>query len=318
MAREDDTSYYVEVQVTKSIRDERVVAKADVLRVRKEDPSVAAYEAISNLVPTPDALDSDEYALRIKAVEKFVKEHRGASDYREAKEMLATLKAEANEVLAGGIKMNGKIIPPAEYRANAYDIDSRIEAAKIKELIDRARFLEALRAFSDYERNFQSTTAYSELLPLVERVIRTYLAGVNQSLTTFDKRTKDREIGLERMAAADRGPTERAIAEENAMLEKRFAAEKQANVGWVTTHPFFKTSLAETMTFGQRELARLALKAGAPEVDGGKSYRDALSLIQSGGDKAAVTAAIAAARTQGVGQEYIDRLEAAAASAATP
>jgi hypothetical protein len=311
VVREDATSYTVEVQITKSIKDEQVILKADVDRVRKVGPDIAAFDEISTFVPTPDAMTSGEYAQRIQMVEKFLSDHRGSVKSKDAKAILTTLKQEANEVLAGGIKVDGKIISPSDYLANQYSIDSRIEAAKIKQFVDSANYLQALRTFTDFDKDFRSTAAYEEIRPLISRVIRTYVGGIAQSLATFDARTKKRMVGLEQMTPADRGVTERAIAEETAAIEKRFKAEKDAKIGWVTTAPFFKPSLEATVNFGKQELTRLDAQGANPDADGGKAYRDALSKIH-GGDKAAATAALTAAKAAGVSPRYIDLLNAAA------
>lgn len=312
--REDATSYVLEVQVTKSIKDERTIAKADVRSIEREQPDLKAFEAIQPLLPTPDLLTADEYAQRIRAVEKFLSDHRGSSRSKVAKEMLAKLKSEANEILAGGIKMNGKIVPPAEYRANAYEIDARVQEARIRSLIKGGNLLPALRSFNDMSRDFRNTTAHQEILPLVTQAINSYLAEVGQTLAGFDARMRERQVGLERMSSADRASTEAAIKEETAELETRLKAEKEAKIGWVTTSPYLKASLDETMTYGKQELNRLSALKSAPFVDGGKAYRDALQLIKSGGDKTAVATAITAAKGAQIPQKYIAELEAAAAA----
>ena len=311
--REDATSYVVEVKVTKSIKDERTIAKADVAKVKRDQPDLAAFEEIAKLVPTPDFLTSDEYAQKIRAIEKFLKVHIGSSKSKEAKAILATIKSEANEVLAGGIKMNGKIVPPAEYRANMYDVDARIQEAKIRNLIHGGQLLQGLRAFADFDANFRNTASHAALLPLVQQAINSYLAEISQSLATFDARTKERGVGLSRMPAEDRRSTEIAISEENEALEAQFKKEKDAKLGWVTTHPFFKPSLDDTMTFGKQELTRLAALKSAPAVDGGKIFRDSLAKIQGKADATTATTAISAARTAMIPQKYIAILEAAAA-----
>ncbi len=314
IVREDESSYVVDVQVTKSIKDERILAKADVTKVQRQKPDLIAFPAIAELVPAPDSLTADQYAARIRAVEKFLSEHRGSSKTPDAREILATLKAEANEILAGGIKLNGKIVPPSEYRANAYEFDARAKEAEIRALIKEARYLAALRAFSEFDRDFRSTVPRAALAPLITQVMNTYLAEISQLLVSYEARLKQRQSGLEQMNLADRRRTETAIAEETAGLAARFKAEKEAKTGWVTTHPFFKPSLDETMTFGKQEIARLAAGGGVSAIDGGKAYRDALQKIQSGADKAAVTAAISDARTAMVPANYIAVLEAAAAN----
>lgn len=310
--REDASSYVVEVQVTKSIKDERVLAKADVTKIEREKLDLTAFQEIAKYVPTPDMLTADEYSQRIRTVEKFLADHRGSSKTKEAKDMLAALNAEAKEILAGGVKMNGKIVPPSEYRANAYDIDAKIQEAKIRAMVKEGRYLAALRTFGDFSRDFRNTTAHAAILPLITQVINSYVAEISESLAGYDARVKEREVGLQRMAAADRSATEGAIHEEMTALQARFKAEKDAKVSWVTTHPFLKASLEETVSFGKQELARISAAASAPVVDGGKAYRDALSVIQNKGDTQSVTTAISAAKAAMVPAKYITILETAA------
>jgi hypothetical protein len=312
--KEDDTSYHVEVQVTKSIKDERTIAKADVRSIEREQPDAKAFEAIEKLMPAPDLLTASDYEARIKSVEKFLTDHRGSSRAPAAKVMLEKLKAEANEILAGGIKMNGKIIPSTEYLANAYEIDARVMEARFRTLIKEARYLEALRVFNEMSRDFRNTDAYREVLPLATQAINTYLAEVTQVAAGFDERMRQRQVGLSRMTPDDRATTEAAIKEETAELEARLKAEKDAKVGWVTTSPDLKASLDETLTFGKQELNRLSSFKSATPVDGGKAYRDALRLIHTGSDKNAMTTAISAAKSAQIPQKYIANLEAAAAA----
>ncbi len=138
------------------------------------------------------------------------------------------------------------------------------------------------------------------------------MGEVGQSLASFEARVKERNVGLDRMPLADRRLTENAIREETAELEARFKKEKDAKLDWVTIHPFFKPSLEDTMTFAKQELARLSAVKNEPVVDGGKAFRDAMTLVQSKADAAEITAAIAAAKTAMVPERYLAMLEAGA------
>ena len=309
---EDASSYLLEVRFAEGIKDERRINKADVKKIERVYPDQIAFAAIKKLTPTPDLLTPEEYAKRIRAVEKFLGDFRLTSRSKEAEAILATLKAEANEVLAGGIKINGVIVPAAEYSANAYEIDARIQAAKIRKLVNDAQSLQALRAFPGFGNDFQNTTAYAELVPLIKQVITSYMGEVGQSLASFEARVKERKVGLDRMPIADRRLTENAIREETAELEARFKKEKDAKLDWVTIHPFFKPSLEDTMTFAKQELVRLSAVKNEPVVDGGKAFRDAMTLVQSKADAAEITAAIAAAKTAMVPERYLAMLEAGA------
>lgn len=312
---EDATNYHVEVKVTKSIKDERNIAKADVTKIEKEQMDLTAFEQLSKLLPAPDLLTVEEYGSRIRSVEKFLAEHRGSSKSKEARAMLATLKSEANEVLAGGIKMGGKIVSPTEYRANAYELDSRIQEVKIRALVKDARYFLALRTFSEFSRDFRNTSSHAALLPLINQVISSYLEEVQQSLSSYDARVKEREVGLKRMPGADRVATENAIREETAANEARFKAEKDAKVGWVSIDPFFKPSLEETIAFGKQESTRLATFTTAKPVDAGKIYRDTLTLIHNKGNVSTVTTAMTAAKAAFIAPRYIATLENAARAA---
>jgi len=313
IVREDATSYVLEVQTkVKSIKDERKVAKADVVKIEHDAPVQNDFATLSALLPVPDLQPAEEYAKRMRTVEKYLTEHRMTAKYKDAEAILATLKAEANEIGGGAIKLDGKLISPAEYRTNQYDIDAHLQEGKIRKLVKEAKFLPALRAFTEFSYDFRNTVAYNDLLPLMNQVINTYLADAAANLATFDARVKKRNAGLERQSAEDRRNTELAIRAENIELEKTFKAEKDAKQLWVTTHPFSKPALEDAVISGKQEQARLATKTELT-ADGGKAYREAMTLIKAKGDtddaKPAIIGAIAAAKAALVPRRYLTLLE---------
>lgn len=314
IVRENDTSYVIEVQVTKSIKDERVISKDKVVKVEGEKKDLTAFEAISHYIPTPDALTAEEYATRIAGVEKFIKQYTDSPKTSQAKAILKILNTEANEILAGGIKINGKVITAAEYRANLLDIDAGFQEVRIRALLKDGRYVEALRAFSAFDRDFKNTKARTALLPLITQTINGYLAQTSQALAGYDALIKQRGIELQRMQPDDRRQTHAALAEETAAFEKRLKAEKEAKVGWVSTSPSYKPSLDETMTFGKQELTRLTASTAPPAVDAGAAFRDALRKMQNSLDPAAKAAVIAEAKTAMVSEKYLAILQDAATS----
>lgn len=312
--RQDATSYVIEVRVTKSIKDERIVAKDDVVKVETEKKDLIAFDPISHYIPVPDAITADEYAVRITAVEKFLKNYPDSSKASQAEAIRSVLKKEANEILAGGIKTGGKICTAAEYRANMLDIDAGIREAQIRALLNGGHHLEGLRAFIIFDRDFSNTKARAALLPLIIQTINGYLAETGQSLAGYDARVKERTVGLQRMQADDRRKTQEALAEEAVQLEKQFKSEKDAKVGWVTPNPSCKHSLEETMTFGKQETTRLTSAAKPPAVDAGTAFRDALRKVQNSSDAAAKTAALNEAKAAMVSGKYLSILESASTS----
>jgi len=318
IVREDATSYLLEVQTkVKSIKDERKVAKADVVKIEHETPVQNDFAAISGLLPVPDLQPTGEYAKRVRTVEKYLAEHRMTAKSKDAEAILATLKAEANEIGAGAMKLDGKIISATEYRTNQYDIDAHLQEGKIRKLIKNPDPLPALRAFTEFSYDFRNTSAYNDLFPLMNQMIGSHLAEATANLATYDARVKKRKAGLERQSAEDRRNTELAIQAETIELERTFNAEKDAKqkdpkLVWVTCHPFCRPALEDTIVSGKQELARLTAKTELT-ADGGKAYRDAMTLIKAKGDSAdakpAIIDAIAAAKKSLVPRRYLSILE---------
>lgn len=312
ITRETPDSYVLEVQVTKSIRDERTIAKSDVVKIEREEPDLKAFETIAKMVPTPDLLTDEEYGVRINAVQKFIKDFPTSSKIKEAKVMVSTLKSESGQIASGGIKLNGAVTSPADYQLNAYDLDARVEEARIRTLVNRGESLAALRAYSEFCRNFQSTSSFGSLNPLMMQVIKNHVAEAKDALLTLDARLKKRAAGLVQMSSEDRRITDSAIKEEDAANEARFKAEKDAKLDWVTISPYSKSTLEETVRFGDAEISRLSNIKVAVGQDGGRAWREAWAIIRNGGTPVAISAAITQARSLGVSSKYMAMLDEAA------
>lgn len=309
---ESPESYVLDIQITKSIKDSRTIAKTEVVKVQREQLDQKAFEAVASQVPAPDFLTVDEYVSRISTVEQFLKKFPASKDFKKAKDILDTLKSESAAIADGGVKMNGEIVPASDYKANAYDLDARIQEARIRRSIEAGNLLSALRGFSTFDRDFRSTLSHGALSPLIKQVIQSHVAEARQSLQSLEARLKNRQLGLQRMSSEDRPVTEAAIREEDAQLEAAFKAEKDSKISWVTTSPFHKGSLEETVRFGEAEIIRLNASQTALGVDGGKAYREAWTAVHSGKGATAVAAAIAAAKSALVPASYLAPLEEAA------
>jgi len=309
---ETPESYLLEVQVTKSIKDEKTVAKADVLKVEKEQLDLKAFALVEKLIPTQDLLTTDEYAQLIATAEKFLKDFSTSPKTTDAKKILSTLKDEAAKVGAGGLKVNGSMVTPAQYEANAYELDARVQEVKIRSLVKNGRTLEALRAYADFEKDYAATLPAGSLRPIMLQVMQSYVEEVRESLASYDARVKKRTSGLDQMTGDDRKATEAAIGEENAAFDARLKAEKEGKITWVSTDPYNKTSLDETVKYGDSELKRLSTVKPVLGQDAGKAYRDAYALVHGSGTSTTISPALSAAKTAGVPVRYMTPLEEAA------
>lgn len=309
---EADGVVTVEVLIGKTIKDERKIPKADIVKIDRVRPDAIAFEALGPLTPTPDLMTENEYAARIKGLEKFLAENAGSAKAKDVKDALAIIKEEAAAVASGGVKISGKIIPPEEYKPNAYDLDARVQEMKIRDLINKRQVVAALREFGTFKQDYPKTLAFNALLPLMKTVIQSYAGEVNQLLQSLDARTKARDSSVAQMSPTSRSATENAIREESEAIDARYKAEKLARIDWPTTSPYHKQALEDTVRFAQTELSRLDATKVDLGVDGGKAFRELYSLVQNDGSAAAVSAAVSAAKSAMVPARYVAPLEAAA------
>jgi len=311
---ETPESYMLEVQVTKSIKDEKTVPKADVKEIVREKLDETAFEKLKGLVPTPDLLTTDEYDSRILQLNKFIKDHPKSPKVTDANAMLAILKTEGTAVQSGGFKLNGKIIPAEEYKANAYEIDAKVQEAKVRDSVQKGDLLGALRGIAKIESDYASTASNTALASVKRQALQAYKTQISGQIRTFETREAERKAGLSRMSGEARANTEQAIAEEEAQFDRRFKAEKAAQQTWAITNPFHMESLEDAMN--AIEQASQDRGSHSSEGDGGKAYRDAWTAIHSwdGKDetKDAVEDAVSKVRDLEVPAKYVSFLADAA------
>lgn len=307
-------TYTVEIQITKSIKDEKVLQRADVDKIEREQEDVKAFEGLDKLIPAPDLLTAADYDSRLGKLYEFLKLHAKSSLAPKAKEIAATLEKERDAVAAGGVKIDGTLVPAGERQANAFEIDARIVAAAVKSNADSGHWAAALRKFAELEKEYISSQAFRETLPLAKQIITRYRADAKEVLAGYDKRVKDRQIGLDRMTADDRASTQRAIAEQDAAEKAHFEEEKKANIKWVTPNPFIKTSLEEAIRYADSEEKRLENIKIESLPNGGQAWRDAWTAIHSGDAKEA-SAALSAVSSARLPQRYLTTLDDAAKAA---
>jgi hypothetical protein len=315
--REDADSYYVEVQVTKSIKDERTLKKADVDKVEREQADEKAFQSIKGLAPAPDLLSLAEYDARLEKIYQFIEANKTSPLAEDAKKMAGQLEEERDAVQAGGVKLGGHLISGEERNANKFDIDARVIETKIRALAKGSQWTQALREFEALEKDYQSSASFKEVLPVVREVVGRYQAQATENAASFDARMKERAIGLERMDASSRAASTAAIAEQTAVAKQNFEAEKKANQKWVTPNPELKESLAEAARYAEQESKRLASLDLSAIPDGGKAWRDAWAGLTKG-DAAAASTLLSNVRTAKLPDRYIAELEAIAAKLAPP
>lgn len=307
--REEGDDYIVQVQVTKSIKDERRIPKADVVTQVAEKKDETAFAGIAKLAPAPDLLTEEQYAARIREVAAFVKNFPDSPKKAAALKIHEQLEAERNAISAGGVKFSGKIISAAERIPQAYALDAKIAVGGIKASVEAGDTLAALRAWTRFETDFAGSSAYRDHLAFMTRVMKSHLAKVGATLANVEARNQARESGLAGMNGNDRSRSQQAIKDEQDAYLALVAREKAAGVKWPSLDPHVQAPLEETKRLLENEIRRLDNLDLANLRDPEKAYADAYAAItREGATAREAQDALSKARSENLSQAYLDQL----------
>lgn len=317
--REEGSNYVLSVQITKSIKDEKVVAKSDVLKHVKERKDETEFEALATLVPTPDLKSAEAYASDIAKVENFLKKYPTSAKKAQAAKILDTLVGEHALVKDGGVKLDGKMISASDRAPNAYGLDAGILAKQFTTAAEKNDYLNALRAWSKLEAGYPGSNIYRENIQTALKVMRAYQMLVNTTLAGFDARTKERAAGLAGMNPGDRIRSEQAIKEQQDLYLARVDKEKTDGLKWLSLDPYVKLPLDETKRYLDTETRRLENLDLTYIPKTQEVYEETYKAVtKSGATKQEIDAALSKARGVSMPQQYIDILTKAAPATPTP
>ncbi|MBK1854850.1 hypothetical protein JO972_07755 [Verrucomicrobiaceae bacterium 5K15] len=280
---EDASSYLVEINVTKSIRDERRIPKDKVKEIVKTSAAEKNFKALGQLTPTPDGLSIEHYNERIKAAKDFLRLHPREKQSEAVKASLATLEKEAEVITDGGLKLDGKLIPASDIESDAYEIDARLLAADFVALAKQGQHQQSLRKWETLENDYGASEAYAKYLPLAARIMSAYQKYLDTQLKTLDARLEKRQSVLTSLSDNDRSRAERTIslkkAKYEALIEKE---EKELRTRWLTLDPYDEDALKYNHRSTETELKALSKVDTSSIKMAGPTYRKAYTAINDG------------------------------------
>lgn len=302
--------YVLMVQVTETIRDQRKIAKTEIQEIITDRPDQDRFEAIAELVPTPDGLDLADYDQRMTQIRDFVESFPSSGHLDEARRMLEILGDERTVVADGGIKFDGRMLSASEREASAYTLDSQMVAARIEEAAEANQRIAALRAWDELESQFPNSRACVETAPIVLRLMRQQQAAIDRSLGTLDQRLEERQKNLERVPIKDRRRVEAEIQRQASDYQRRVAAEKEAGIRWLQLNPFDKDSLTAAKRLLESEIRRLESTDWQQRPDGDQVWKETWATLNRSPNAMEARAALQAASQAGLGKLYLEKLEA--------
>lgn len=306
--KETDAEVTLSVQVTATIKDERVIKRDDIANVDKVQPDEDAWNALVNLAPANDSLSSEEYGRVIAAFEGFVKNFPQSAHMPVAKQRIDQFLKEERRVDTGEVKLDWQWITKDQMQEERVQIAGRIFLNRMKRASSAGQLIEAMIIFEQLDKGFPGTATYPEAVDLGRRILPSLKAAIDQRQVQVKRRTEDENKRLATSKGPEHAQLDALLKRERATAETAISAIEKSGVKWLPLQPATEKSLASLASHVTSETTRLN---GLPT----EKMRDSLRATQkaaselAGGSLDAADRALKDATTAWPANELAKRLQ---------
>ena len=251
----------VEVSVSSSIKETKIISRADIAEVVKDAPDVVEYNRIEKLVPTASLMEAESYRQILETGPvSFLRSFPNSSLAPKVEEIRAVLAEELDKVERGYLKLEGDWISPQEQIDFKDLVDSRVRFLRMEYLAQSANYnslIGAMREFEVIEENYLGSPAFPRALELALKTIPTLGAQLQTMLRNVDYKNTEYERSLEASTPEARELLSAAKAKEEKAFQDAVANEKKAGIKWIQLNPGVRASIEEYLKLSLAELNRL-------------------------------------------------------------
>ena len=241
---ETDTEYVISVAYSKSIRTRKTFKKSEIADIQKEAPDLKPYEALKDVLPTPDRLSVVGYEQLIESrVKPFLNSFPNSKYSLEVKKTLATLESELARAKAGDVKLDGEWIDAAEWNANALELDAQVLVKRMKALAARKSYRSALLIYDKINTEFHSADAANDASRVALQFLPKYSAQIKKLEAEAPAKLEKRDKALKSMAARDSSRMKKAYDEIEAKHQAALAKAKESRTKWLPVSEFDSRTL---------------------------------------------------------------------------
>ena len=254
---ETDAEVTLRVQVTATIKDERVIKREDIASIEKVQPDEEAWAPIANLAPGNESFSSDEYGRAIAAFESFVKSFPQSPHTAVAKQRLDQFLKEERRVDTGEMKLDGQWLSKDQVQEERVQVAGRILFSRMKRASAAGQLTEAMAIFEQMEKGFPGSASYPDAVELGRRILPSLKAAVEQRLAQIKRRIADENKRLATSKGQEHAQLDALLKMERASTDAAVAASEKAGVKWLPLQPANEKSLTSLASFVTSETTRL-------------------------------------------------------------
>ncbi len=272
ISAETETNMTLQIQVSAGITDERIISKADILKVDRIAEDETAFRAIMNLQPGKNSLQPARYEPIISALQAFATKYP-ASPHRPA--VLATMDAftgEQKRVSKGEIKFEGRWLSKDEAMTQRIQIGGNQAFLAMKSASASGDAIGALNAFAVLEKNFPGARVMPDAIQQAQQILSALPPAITRALENQKVIKAEREQGFANAGPVNRKELMAAYQREQAQADATLAAATAAGQ-WPPLIAGSEKCLLAIQTKIPTEAKRLE---GLPVA----AMRDSISLVE--------------------------------------
>jgi hypothetical protein len=254
---ESDTEVTIEVPVTASIKDQRVIKKSDVDKIDKAQPDLEAWTGLKNLGVGPESQDSVDYQRAINLLNGFVSQYPQSAHAAEAKTKIGQLQEEQKRVEAGELKLGGNWMTANEVKEERVQISGRILLGRMKAHATAGQLVEAMNAFDAIDKTANGSASYPDAVVLARQILPALKNAAEQRKAQIKAEVDERKRRLQNVQGAERQQLEAMQKKQVAQIDATVASYEKSGVKWLPLNPANEKSLTALSSKASSDLTTL-------------------------------------------------------------
>ncbi|MDF1826477.1 MAG: hypothetical protein P1U68_17665 [Verrucomicrobiales bacterium] len=258
---EADDIVKIEVAVSASIKETKIISRSDIAKIAKEAPDSVAFKKISEMLPVRSLTGASSYKSMIETgPNSFLRLYPDSVHADKVTEIKTQLDEELDKVERGFIKLEGDWLSPKEQAEFETLVKSRVQMLKMEAASRSGNYngiISAMREFEVIEEKYYGTPAFPkavELALVAVPALGRQLTGMLRDVEYRNAEYERNKAALDEVATAQ---VEAALQREEANYQAGIAADKKAGIKWVRLNPRSKPSIEGYLKLAGSELNRI-------------------------------------------------------------
>jgi hypothetical protein len=279
----------IDVPVSASITDERVIRKEDISKVDREQPDEIAYRQLIQVQPNAQlSYSSATYDQILAALDGFEATYPNSSYLSEIKNLRDEFQDEKRRVDAGQFKYLGRWLSKEEALRRRIQIVAMEIFGTMQRQAAAGDFLGAMQTFATIDQQYNTTRIYPAAVSLAQQV----LVGFQQELANRMQAVKADQEQLKKTIDFTAEPEKSVIIAQAKAEDDRaaaaVAAAVQSGAKWVPLFPRSQLSIDTLQKTVSAEAGRLAsvpvatMNASIAKVDSARTAIEAGNYAAAG------------------------------------